>query len=267
MKINIIDTTLNECNKKFMNLNSFEKIEVVKFISSMEVFQIEFRFNLYDENIRKEIIKITSLDLKNKLSVYSKLNIEDVKASIDCGASAIHISVPIYRSEEDKRIIEENVKRCINYCVESDCEATIGLEDASMANINFILQLSKTAFYEGVKRIRYCDSVGILYPKRILHQIKAIKQIVDVPIEISANDSFGMGVINSMGAIEAGAEYVVSSMMPVNKKIDNCNYFKFIKALYESKGNLVFPNKLKSIYELNKYENKLEQLMSKSFSI
>lgn len=265
MKINIIDTTLNECNEKFMNLNSFEKIEVIKFISSMEVFQIEIRFNLYDENLRKEITKITSLDLKNKVSVYSNLNIDNVKDYINCGATAIHISVPICRSEEDKKIIEENVKRCINYCVKSNCEVTIGLEDASISNINFILELSKVAIYEGAKRIRYCDSVGILYPKRILHQIRTIKQIVDVPIEICANDSFGMGVINSMGAIEAGAEYVVSSMMSVNKKIDNCNYFKFIKALYESKKNTVSKNKLKNIYELNKYENKLEKLMSKSF--
>lgn len=262
MKINIIDTTLSECNKEFMNLNAYEKIEVVKFISSMGAFQIEVKFNLLDQNLRKDIMDITNLDLKSKVSVYNRLNLEDIKNSINYGADVIHISVPICSSEDNKNIIKENVKRCVNYCIESNCEITMGLEDASRADINFIIELSKLGVYEGVKRIRYCDSVGILYPKRILHQIKTIKEIVDIPIEICAKDDFGMGIVNSIGAIKAGAEYVVSSMVSKTKESNNCNYFKLIKALYKAENNEVFLDKFKNIYELNKYENKFKELMN-----
>jgi|GEM_PF-4414646 len=262
MKINIIDATLNEGNEGFMRLNLYEKIEVVKFISSMGISQIEIKFNLCDEDLKKEVMEIASLDIESKISIYSNLNIEKLKKSINCGTDVIHISIPMYKNENDKSIIKEEVKKCIDYCTKSNCETTIGLEDASRADMDFIIELSKIAFYEGVKRIRYCDSVGILYPKRILHQIKTIKEVVDVPVEICANDDFGMGIVNSIGAIKAGAEYVVSSMLPVKVKMSNCNYFKFVKSLYESTENMFKLNKIKSSYELNDYEIKLKKLMN-----
>lgn len=262
MKINIIDATLNEGNKGLMRLNLYEKIKVVKFISSMGISQIEIKFDVCDEDLRKEVMEIASLDIESKISIYSKLNIEKLKKTINCGADVIHISIPIYKDENDKSIIKEEVKKCIDYCTKSNCEATIGLEDASRVDMDFIIELSKIAFGEGVKRIRYCDSVGILYPKRILHQIKTIKEAVDVPVEICANDDFGMGIVNSIGAIKAGAEYVVSSMLPVNIKMSNCNYFKFLKSIYESPESILKLDKIKSIYELNNYEIKLKALMN-----
>lgn len=262
MKINIIDTTLNEGNKGIMRLNLYEKIKVVKFISSMGISQIEIKFDVCDEDLRKEVMEIASLDIESKISIYSKLNIEKLKKTINCGADIIHISIPIYKDENDKSIIKEEVKECINYCIKFNCEATIGLEDASRADMDFIIELSKIAFSEGAKRIRYCDSVGILYPKRILHQIKTIKEAVDVPVEICANDDFGMGIVNSIGAIKAGAEYVVSSMLPVNVKMSNCNYFKFLKSVYESPESILKLDKIKSIHELNNYEIKLKELMN-----
>ncbi|MFL0251127.1 hypothetical protein ACJDT4_11890 [Clostridium neuense] len=265
MKVNIIDTTLNYSNEEFMNLDSYKRIEAVKFISGMGVSQLEIKFNLNDKDLRKEIIQITNLDLKSKISVYSRLDIENVRRSIDIGTDVIHISVPLYKNEDDKNRIKENIKRCINCCIEeSECEVTVGIEDASRADINFIIELSKIVLYEGARRIRYCDGVGILYPKRILHQIKTIKEAVDMPIEISAKDEYGMGIVNSIGAIKAGAEYMVSSMFGKGRKIDNCNYFKFIKSVYESTENIIFTNKFKNMHELDECEIALKKVIGEA---
>ena len=66
----------------------------------------------------------------------------------------------------------------------------------------------------GVKRVRYNDTVGILYPKRILNHIKIIREEVPLEVEIYAQNNFGMAIANSLGAVEGGAQYV------------DCKYFR-----------------------------------------
>jgi homocitrate synthase NifV len=83
----------------------------------------------------------------------------------------------------------------------------------------------------GVKRVRYADTVGILYPRKIFYHLKKLIQEVPLEIEIHAHNDFGMALANSLGAIEAGAKYVNCTVTGIGERAGNCDFLKFVKIL------------------------------------
>ncbi|PJI08099.1 MULTISPECIES: homocitrate synthase [Clostridium] len=237
MKINLVDTTLRDGEQKAgIALNVQQKIEIAKLLDSMGVFQIEAGAAIMGGYEKTSIKKIVELGLKSKISSWNRMNLKDIKQSIDCNVDIIHISVPAseiqikYNLKKSKKWIMDNLKRCIYYAKSSGYEVTVGLEDASRADIKFLIKLCNIVYKEGVRRVRYADTVGILYPRKAYKNISTIIKEVPVEIEMHAHNDFGMAEANSIGAVKGGAKYIDTTIGGIGERAGNCNYIKFLKA-------------------------------------
>ena len=123
------------------------------------------------------------------------------------------------------------MQKSVYYAKEKGYEVVVGLEDASRTSTEFLMQVIKGAKDLGVKRIRYADTVGILYPDKIFKLITKIKQNIDISIEFHAHNDFGMAVANSAAAVMAGAEFVDTTFGGIGERAGNCDYIKLINAL------------------------------------
>jgi homocitrate synthase NifV len=221
MKIKIVDTTLREGEQRpGIALRPSEKINIAKMLSAVGTNQIEAGIPAMGSDEKKYIMKLN-----------------DIKDSIECSPDIIHISVPssdiqINRKLQKNRIwVEENLKRCIAYAKDKGCEVTIGLEDASRAELEYLLKLIGTSYSMGIKRIRYADTVGILYRQRIFDHIVKIKnQFKNIDVEIHTHNDLGMAVSNSISAVKAGAVYVDCTIGGIGERAGNCDYLKFVTA-------------------------------------
>lgn len=237
MEVKIVDTTMRDGEQKAgIALGIVEKVEIAKLLDSAGIYQIEAGIPAMEGTEKKSIGKIVELNLKSKISTWNRMNIEDIKHSMDCGVQIIHITAPASdiqikaKLNKDRKWIEENMKRCIYFIKERGFEVTMGLEDASRADNNFLLHLIKAAKELGVERVRYADTVGILHARRSFEEISAIKQKVNIGIEVHAHNDFGMAVANSIYALKAGAEYVDCTIGGIGERAGNCNFIEFIKA-------------------------------------
>ncbi|MBU3075952.1 homocitrate synthase [Clostridium estertheticum] len=241
----IVDTTLRDGEQMAgVELGFDDKIEFAKIIDSKDVYQIEAGTPAMGGDEKKSIEQLMGLGLKSKVSAWNRMNINDINHSIDCRVDIVHISVPIsdiqikWKLARDRVWVINEMKRSVYYAKEKGYEVVVGLEDASRTSTEFLMNVIREAKELGVQRVRYADTVGILYPDKIYKQIKKIKQNVDISIEFHAHNDFGMAVANSVSAVMAGAEFVDSTFGGIGERAGNCDYVKLINAL-DKNNNLI----------------------------
>ncbi|WP_291635252.1 homocitrate synthase [Clostridium sp.] len=241
----IVDTTLRDGEQMAgVELGFNDKIEFAKIIDSKGVYQIEAGTPAMGGDEKKSIEKLMDLCLKSKISAWNRMNINDINHSIDCRVDIVHISVPVsdiqlhWKLGKNRIWVINEMKRSIYYAKEKGLEVVVGLEDASRTSTDFLLNVIKEAKELGVERVRYADTVGILYPEKTFELIRKIRQNIDISIEFHAHNDFGMAVANSVAAVMAGAEFVDSTFGGIGERAGNCDYVKLINALNKNKEKI-----------------------------
>lgn len=256
MDVNIVDTTLRDGEQKAgIAFGINEKVKIAKILNDMGIYQIEAGSAAMGGEEKASIEKIAALGLKSKISSWNRANIKDIDASIDCGVDIVHISIPTSDLQiksklgKDKAWVLERIKKCTTYALEKGYEVTVGMEDAARSDINFLIEFCTAVSEIGIKRIRYSDTVGISYPRKVFYIIKKLLQEVPIEIEIHAHNDFGMALANSLAAVEAGAKFADCTISGVGERAGNCDFIKFVKILDTFEGEKVCPLNINNLLE------------------
>src|SRR5471030_1124400 len=232
----IVDTTLRDGEQSAGKAFSIdEKVEIARYIDENNIYQIEAGIPVMGD-LEKECIKRILANRRNSLiSTWNRMNKKDIQHSIECKPDIIHISVPtsdmqIYSNlGKDKIWVEKNLRECVYLAKDKGYEVTIGFEDASRADINYLIDLCKIAQSMEVKRVRYADTVGILTPSIVRDTIKNIINTTGIEIEIHAHNDFGMAIPISLEAVKSGAKYVDCTLDGIGERAGNCNLQEFMR--------------------------------------
>lgn len=237
MQVRIVDTTLRDGEQAAgIALGIEEKVSIARLLNDLEIYQIEAGTPAMGGDEKKSIEKMTSLGLKSKISAWNRMRTEDIRHSLDCGVDIIHIAVPASdiqistKLNKDREWVIENLKRSVYYAISQGAHVTVGLEDASRADVRFLLRIMAVAMLEGVKRVRYADTVGILHRQRAFNEIQRLREELSMEIEMHTHNDLGMAVANSIWAAKAGAEYIDCTIGGVGERAGNCDYLQFIEA-------------------------------------
>jgi homocitrate synthase NifV len=95
------------------------------------------------------------------------------------------------------------------------------MEDASRADIDFLIQMAETAQLAGASRIRFADTVGIMEPFGVFETIKKIRAATDLEIEMHAHDDLGLATANTLAAALAGATHVNTTVNGLGERAGN----------------------------------------------
>lgn len=99
-------------------------------------------------------------------------------------------------------------------------------EDTTRAHPDTVRALYTTAIEAGARRICVCDTVGHATPEGVRALIAYVKSIVeetgeDVLIDWHGHQDRGLGVINSIAALEAGANRLHGTALGVGERVGN----------------------------------------------
>jgi homocitrate synthase NifV len=98
---------------------------------------------------------------------------------------------------------------------------SIGFEDASRAQLTFLLELAGAAERAGARRIRFADTLGILDPFATFEVIAALRRACSIGIEIHAHDDLGLATANTLAAIRAGATHASTTVNGLGERAGN----------------------------------------------
>jgi len=127
-------------------------------------------------------------------------------------------SSPIRQFAEEWNIdwIIEQSSKAVRFATGEGLPVMYVTEDTTRAKPEDVEKLYTAAIEAGAKRVCVCDTVGHATPWGVRNLIRFVRQVVDrtnpeVKIDWHGHQDRGLGVINSIAALEAGADRVHGS--------------------------------------------------------
>lgn len=137
-------------------------------------------------------------------------------------------SSPIRQYAEGWKIEEmlALTKKAVSFAVEHDLPCMFVTEDTTRARPEHIRALYTAAIESGAKRICICDTCGHATPSGVRALVTFVKELVrglgaNVGIDWHGHRDRGLGLINALAAVEAGATRIHATALGVGERAGN----------------------------------------------
>ncbi|MGD8329222.1 MAG: LeuA family protein [Acidobacteriota bacterium] len=145
-----------------------------------------------------------------------------IEASCFIGSSPIRQ----YAEDWDLDTMLSHSEKAVKFAADRGLPVMYVTEDTTRAAPETIRRLYTTAIEAGARRICVCDTVGHVTPPGVHALITFIKQVVadtgeDVLIDWHGHEDRGLGVWNSLAALQAGAARVHGTALGIGERTGN----------------------------------------------
>ncbi len=209
----LVDTTLREGEQTpGVSFTIEQKLDIARKLDELGVDMIEAGHPAVAPDVEKAVRLIVKEGLQAEIIGHSRATKYDIEKAAECevdriaifyGVSDLHLRYKHKVSREEAlQIIAEHVEFARSHGVKVRFTA----EDASRTELDYLIQVVKTAHEAGADRVSLADTVGILTPFRARDLFSKVKQAVPtVELDIHAHNDLGMAVANCLAAFEGGA--------------------------------------------------------------
>ncbi|MFT3951512.1 MAG: homocitrate synthase [Oscillospiraceae bacterium] len=234
----IVDTTLRDGEQSpFIAMNLTQKVACAALLEESGVYQIEAGIPAIGGYEIETIQEIMRNRKRTKISVWCRLAEKDIALAKRCGADIIHISVPVSYTQiygklgKNKVWVTKTLAVCVEKAYESGCEeVTIGFEDATRADITFMMVMAANLREQGVRRIRYADTVGVITPSLCARAVADLIANTGIEVEMHTHNDLGMAVANTLKGLKAGALFADTTLLGIGERAGNCGYEELMRA-------------------------------------
>ncbi|MBP1448872.1 MAG: homocitrate synthase, partial [Thermoproteus sp.] len=245
--VKILDSTLREGEQTPGVIFSEEwRIRIAKALSDAGVHMIEVGDPNVAPDVKSAIAKILAMkrdgEVKSHVVVHSRsakadienaASLEPDRVAIFYGVSDVHLRHKHRKSREEAlSIIAEHVE----FARQHGVKVRFTAEDATRADLDYLIQVVKTAREAGADRVSIADTVGVLTPFRARELFAKIKaEVPDVGLDVHAHNDLGMAVANSLAAAEGGADVVHTTVNGLGERAGITPLQAFAAAYYYHK--------------------------------
>lgn len=245
-RIIIFDTTLRDGEQSpGASLDTNSKIEIARQLARLGVDVIEAGFPIASKGDFNAVHKVASTVKGASIcglarSIKSDIEVcaEAVKPArsprihVFLATSKIHMQYKLKKAESEiLKLAAWAVGYARNFC--DDVE--FSPEDASRSDRDFLCKVIESVIKAGAKTVNIPDTVGYAMPMEFGSLIKEIKtrvpNIDKTIISVHCHNDLGMGVSNSLSAIENGAEQVECTINGIGERAGNASLEEIVMAL------------------------------------
>jgi 2-isopropylmalate synthase len=145
-----------------------------------------------------------------------------IEACTFIGSSAIRFFAEDWTLDKLLKLTED----AVTFAVSEGVPVMYVTEDTTRANPETIRALYTTAIRCGAKAVCVCDTVGHSTPDGARSVVRFVKTIIDeqggnIRLDWHGHQDRGLGVINSIAAIQGGADQVHGSALGIGERVGN----------------------------------------------
>jgi len=267
-KVIVLDTTLRDGEQTpGVSLSVEQKIMIADALDGLGVDIIEAGTAIASEGDFKAIKEISSRGLKAEICSFARIKKEDIDAAADAGAESIFMVAPSsdihikakFPGKDGEYVIRKSIE-AIEYAKERGLIVEFGAEDASRADLKFVIKLFNAAAEAKADRLTFADTVGVLTPEKAEEIMKKLKGEFSVPIAIHCHDDFGLATANTVFGIKGGASEFHGTINGIGERAGNAAIEEVVMALeylYGIKTRI----KKERIYNTSKLVEKLTRMV------
>lgn len=250
MKARICDTTLRDGEQAVGVVFTFsERQKILEMMAKSGVDQAEVGIPAMGEEEVKDLQKLAQFNYPILLSTWNRAVPEDLDKAYETGIQRAHISIPTSPIQMKAKLgmnprqVEERIRRVVAYGQEKQMIISVGLEDASRADQDYLVLLMQKLAGDGVKRFRYADTVSVLNPVTTARRMEKLKKSLpgDVELEIHCHNDFGLATANTLAAMSAGVQWASTTVMGLGERAGNAALEEVVMAwrhLYQGEDGI-----------------------------
>ena len=237
-EIKIVDTTLRDGEQTAgVAFANHEKVIIAQALSDIGIDQLEVGIPTMGGDEKESIKAICKRGLKSSIMAWNRAVITDIEQSIDCGVDAVAISLSVsdihieHKLKKSREWVLENMYNAVSYAKKNGLYISVNGEDASRADVDFLIEFINLAKEAGADRFRYCETVGVTEPFTLRETIEKIHKATNFDIEMHTHNDFGMATANAIAGIVGGANHIGVTVNGLGERAGNAALEEVIMAL------------------------------------
>ncbi len=226
----LVDSTLREGQQRVNLFFSLaQKKEIYSQLCRIGVEEIELGIaTAHDHELSGLISWCRQQGGGQRLALWSRCRAGDIRLAAALKPDVLSLSIPVSDLHILKKLARDrqwvldtladslHLARCLGLP-----HVSVGLEDATRADRDFLAAVCRTAEEHGACRVRLADTVGIAGPALISDLVRHIRAKNNLEVGVHCHNDFGMATANALHAFEAGADWADVTVAGIGERAGN----------------------------------------------
>jgi isopropylmalate/homocitrate/citramalate synthase len=217
-----------------------DKLRCIHFMEALGIHSANIGLPGAGARSREDILtlarEMARCRLRVEPNVACRTVVSDIEPVVEISqAAGIPIEVSMFiGSSEIRRTVENwslegmlrNSETALEFCRRHRLPVMYVTEDTTRAHPETIRALYRAAVRGGARRICLCDTAGHVTPNGVRNLVRFVRSEIlaeapDVRLDWHGHNDRGLGVINSLAAVEAGVDRVHGTVLGIGERCGN----------------------------------------------
>lgn len=224
----INDTTLRDGEQTpGVAFTETEKAEIAAALDAAAVDEIEAGTPAMGDAEVAAIAAAVAAAPNSRVAAWCRMTEADVTAALRAGVRYANLSVSVSDRQVAAKYpggrteVLDRIARVVPLALDQGLTVSVGCEDASRADEDFLQVVIDAIARAGGYRVRFADTLGVLDPFDTEAIFRRLRARTDLDLEFHGHDDLGLATANTLAALRGGATHASVCVLGLGERAGN----------------------------------------------